>query len=161
MDPVSLIAVVIAAAVAVVSLMRASSAARAAAEARSELEEVKAALEAAEAKLASRPTASLPAPEPEPASEPEPEPESDPEPETGPDPEVVKRAEQMLHDARIFGQHIGFDAQVEVNGTTGTRVPVEVTSELDERAFAYLSATDETILEASADGDDHYVILRG
>jgi len=169
MDAGTLIAIGIAAAVAAVCLMRASAATKAAADAKSELAEVKAALEAAEARVKSL-LATSPEPEPvselppasdsQPASE-QPASEAQPAPAPGPDAEVVKRADEMLQAARIFGQHVGFDAQIEVGGTTGTRVPVEVDSELDEEAFAHLSESSDAILEAGEKNGGHYVVLRG
>ncbi len=168
MDPTVTAAIaVVAVLIAVVAFVKASAAERRAAEAESRaaeaLQRSAAAPPARKALSPAKRDQPEPDTEPAPESEPEPEPESEPEPEPESaevDPAVVARAEEMFRDARALAQQIGFDYLVKVGDQEGYRVSVDVESDLDNRAIAYLEEHEDRVLEVRRkDGKTQVIVL--
>ena len=175
MDPVSLAAIAVAVIAVVVAALRVASLNKELAAVRAKLDDATA--ELARSQKSIRALEAAPKPEPveaearevEPAAplveEPaEPEPAADEPPEESPDlPEVdaavIKRAKEMLRDARLMARHVGFDSEVNVNGQTGTRVIVQLETDVDQEAFAYLRDHSADVLDAGTRNGDIYLVV--
>jgi hypothetical protein len=165
MEPLSLIAIAVAFAVALFSLSRAAAARRELAAAHEEIALLRKQLphsgrsreeeeeEEEEEEPEEEPEAAAEAPE-----EAAVEPEVPAEPTI--DPAVVARANEILRSAKALAQHIGFDHEVKVGHATGVRVAVPVEDEIDESAIAHLRATSPAVLDVGERDDERFLIIR-